>query len=235
MKKFFIILAAFVGLNSAYAQTPGDDNGFGVRVGFEFPADGYGFPEEAGSMFNRDMKMPSTNVAFGLAIDSRWYVWNNDMFGVAINARWADVSYGKGERNKENALLDYEYELSTVALDFCSPGLMFTYYPKDKMAVDVYYNFLPSMMFSVHDVDIESLGVNIDSENRYRAAGISHAFGAAFRYGILNAGLEYKVGNLGIYSSKMEDDYLYGSKYDWENDDYSLKANKFRIFVGMKF
>lgn len=235
MKKFFIILAAFVGLNSAYAQTPGDDNGFGVRVGFEFPADGYGFPEEAESAFNGGMKMPSTNVAFGLAIDSRWYVWSNDMFGVAINARWADVSYGKGDRNKETALFDSEYELSTVALDFCSPGLMFTYYPKDKMAVDVYYNFLPSMMFSVHDVDVESLGVNIDSENRYRAAGISHAFGAAFRYGILNAGLEYKVGNLGIYSSKMEDDYLYGSEYDWENEDYSLKANKFRIFVGMKF
>lgn len=233
MKKFFIILAAFVGLNSAYAQTPGDDNGFGVRVGFEFPADGYGFPEEAGSMFNRDVKMPSTNVAFGLAIDSRWYVWSNDMFGVAINARWADVSYGKGERNKENALLDYEYELSTVALDFCSPGLMFTYYPKSKMAVDVYYNLLPSMMFSVHDVDIEGVGVNVvDSENRYRAAGLSHAFGAAFRYGILNAGLEYKVGNLGIYSSKLEEEL---GMYDWENEDYSLKANKFRIFVGMKF
>lgn len=228
MKKFFLLLAAAVGLNSVSAQTPGDDKGFGVRLGFEFPADGYSFPEEAESMFDvLGMKTPSTNVAFGLAIDNRWYVWSDDMFGVAINARWFDFSYGKGDRKKQLGSIKAEHAVSSVALDFCSPGLMFTYYPMEKMAVDAYYNFVPSMLFSSHDVDY----VGLSGENKYRAAGISHVFGAAFRYGILNAGLEYKVGSLGIFSSDIDSSF----DYDWENEDYELKANKFRIFVGMKF
>ena len=214
MKKVFLLLAALVSMN-AFALEPGDDNGFGIRLGLELPGSGYGTPKIDG-IDSPDM----SSIGFGVALDNRWYVWHNDMFGAAINARWIDFSYAKGSFETEyvgSSKKTFTTDVKSISVDICSPGAMFTYYPADNMAVDLSYNIAPSVLMTTDSMDGEDESTSV-------AFGASHIIGAGFRYSVFHGGVEYKLGKLGVLSA--DDETL---------EAFDLQTNKVRVYLGFKF
>lgn len=227
MKKVFLALAAFAGLAfSASAQTPGEDNGFGLKINFGAPVGNYGCPEKESKLgFSTEYEF--SGASFGISIDNRWYVWHNDRHGVAVNAHWLDITGMAGEVEKTTkrelgSLTKTETrknDAMAAEVGFLGVGPMYTFYIGNEMAVDGYYNIVPTYQF----FSIE--GNDEDDDSNFGGMGVTHNIGAAFRWKFLQAGLEFRMGEIELEG--LEDDYE-----DWS---YDAGANSFKFFVGFKF
>ncbi len=204
MKKFFLALATFAGLSlNAFAQAePGNDNGFGLKL--QVGIAGGSFSKE---IAGQKVEMDHSGIGYGLELDNRWYVWHNDKMGAAINARWLDFEYTPGTTSYKGL----EEDVNSVEAGILGVGPMFTYYLGNNMAVDAYYNIVPSVSAAIGD-DVTYLGF-----------GLAHHAGAAFRYKVFQAGCEYRFGKFEVA--------------DVDDDDFTMDAplNNLRIFLGFKF
>ncbi|MBO4805125.1 MAG: hypothetical protein J5554_03710, partial [Paludibacteraceae bacterium] len=154
MKKVLLALVATLGLTfNMSAQNPGEDNGFGLKLRVAIPSSEYGCNDNTSSITNE-----YSGILYGIDLDNRWYVWHNDMFGVAVNAHWMDFSFGTGEiETKSTAkilgkdLYSGETDVTNMEFGFLGVGPMFTFYIGHDMAVDGYYNIVPTSRFMIVD------------------------------------------------------------------------------------
>ncbi|MEE3482896.1 MAG: hypothetical protein VZQ98_01075 [Bacteroidales bacterium] len=238
MKKLLLVVAAFFAMN-AFAQEQGDDNGFGLKLGVGFGGSSYG-TVDYGSVIKIDGNSNSYSPAFGLSLDNRWYVANPGKFGIAIDARWLDLSIAHfGDKT------DYtEVKSNLVKFEMFGPGVIGTFYINDKMAADLYWNIIPSLAVTGHDskVTTPAFGNNpetvVETEDTDFALGMSNYIGAAFRFKVFQAGVEYNIAKLKYQDWGKNDDNAEDALNDWANSifgNYKQNLNNFRVFVGFKF
>ena len=247
----------------------GEDNGFGLKLSVGFPRGTYsqttsfnllGVQSSTTSEYEQDA------TSFGLTLENRLYVCPQEKWGVAVHARWIDMNYAAGDMKVKSLSTsasygetsasedldlsgDYTMDMKNAEIGFLGVGPMFTYYLGNDMAIDVFYNLVPTFMYSNlkpkeasiagFDVDLTgdddiwdwdwdedddtSSSSDDDSEKNYIGVGITHNIGAAFRYKFLQAGVEYRLGKMEI--AEVDDDA----------DTFDYKTNCFKIFVGFKF
>ena len=224
---------------NAFAQEQGDDNGFGLKLGVGFGGSSYG-TVDYGSVIKIDGNANSYSPAFGLSLDNRWYVANPGKFGIAIDARWLDLSIAHfGDKT------DYtEVKSNLVKFEMFGPGVIGTFYINDKMAADLYWNIIPSLAVTGHDskVTTPAFGNNpetvVETEDTDFALGMSNYIGAAFRFKVFQAGVEYNIAKLKYQDWGKNDDNAEDALNDWANSifgNYKQNLNNFRVFVGFKF
>ncbi len=226
MKKSLLALATVLGFafNASAQGGPGEDNGLGLRLNVGIPMGNYGINQYVPFFGDMEYDYPVSGVSFGLTLDNRWYVWHNDKFGAAIQARWLDANFMTGELGVDIPFVENETlaELTNIEGGLLGAGPMFTWYLNDDMAIDAYYNFMPSVVYSMmKDPDAED--DDEGSESNMLGFGLAHHIGAAFRYKIFQAGLEYRIGKF-----EIEDVDLSSNKMD-------ASMNSFRINLGFKF
>lgn len=229
MKKVFITLAAFMGLTlAATAQNPGQDNGLGLKISIGSVASDYGCPEgktvtTLGIKTSTEYEV--SGALFGFALDNRWYVWHNDRHGIAVNAHWLDLTVIDGdiETTVKTPLSKTTFEQDAVAgeLGFLGVGPMYTFYLGNQMALDGYYNLVPTAQY----ISIDNDSDDGDETTEYIGFGFTHNIGAAFRWRFLQAGFEFRIGEIELENT---DD-------DVKDDDYDAGASSFKAFVGFKF
>ncbi len=238
MKKLLLVVAAFFAMN-AFAQEQGDDNGFGLKLGVGFGGSSYG-TVDYGSVIKIDGNPNSYSPAFGLSLDNRWYVANPGKFGIAIDARWLDLSIAHfGDKT------DYtEVKSNLVKFEMFGPGVIGTFYINDKMAADLYWNIIPSLAITGHDSKVTTPAFGnmpetvVETEDTDFALGMSNYIGAAFRFKVFQAGVEYNIAKLKYQDWGKNDDNAEDALNDWANSifgNYKQNLNNFRVFVGFKF
>lgn len=218
-----------------------------------------------------DKKIP----LFGMSIDNRWYVAKPGNFGIAIDARWLDFGIGKQSASAEG---EEFWKSTNIQAGLLMPGVIGTYYLGNDMAIDVHYNVgatiavknaewvnneadeamdelddmgwggLGNMMNSMLNSVYSSLGYEDGTSWGF---GVSHFFGASFRYKVFQAGFEYNVAKLKTVDwfddDKDEDsDFESGLGSDFDDamgemfgtsepKDTKVRFNNFRVFLGFKF
>lgn len=261
MKKLLVLALSLMTGFSAFAGPQGEDNGFGLKLFVGLHGEKYGQADVSGawslalSALDEVVETPKASPALGFAIDNRWYVANPGDFGIAINARWLDFSFSrlKSENtvpewnSKTHKTQNVTYTETEKYFDISAlgGGVIGTYYLDDQMAIDVFYNILPNVMFISNDP-----GTGADSEASF-AFGASHRIGAAYRFKVFQAGFELKIGKLKCQDwgkddepkVSDDDDYDYSDIYDEAVDSFNsvfgetqkINTNNFRIFLGFKF
>jgi hypothetical protein len=152
---------------------------------------------------------------FGLQIGSRWYFSPGEKFGAGLMVNWFDITASyKSFQNSSEAVVCADVSLFEV-------GPVATFALTNDIALDGYYNLRPTGYAVGYTYDE---GANLEM---YAGSGISHAFGTAFRWKVLNVGLEYNFGAIKISNTDSE-------SYDAENK-YKFNINNFRIMLGVKF
>ncbi len=233
MKKALLAIAAVFGLSpNASAQKAGEDNGFGIRLNVGFQG-GTSYLNADAPFFGK-MSEPYNidGTSFGLTLDNRWYVWHNDKMGAAIQARWFDVNYLNGTLGYDLGFFDIDSDIDIMSINggLLGVGPMFTWYLNDDMAIDAYYNIMPAVAYSqIKSTEEKYSSVfgtydEVESEENYLGFGISHHIGAAFRWKVLQAGLEYRFGKI----KDMEE-------VDTSSLSMDQALNSFRINLGVKF
>lgn len=245
MKKLLLLVAtALLGLN-AFAGEQGDDNGFGIKLFAGFAGDKFGTVELetniAGSSIKKEVEdLPGLHKtpSLGLALDSRWYVANPGSFGIAIDARWIDFSFAHKEWDYIFSKKNFgTYNNNFIKIGVTGPGVIGTYYLNDKMAVDVFYNFVPTMSIAsaYQEFNSEYLEnhTNVEDEEKDHTFGfgINHYMGAAFRYKVFQVGLEYNIAKMKAMDWGKDD--AESEIFDLYIQKYNL--NNLRVFLGFKF
>lgn len=237
MKKLFLLAATLFSM-SVFAQEQGDDNGFGLKLHAGICGSSYGAqkvevdlgPLSGDSEWKKDENR-SNKPLFGASIDNRWYVANPGNFGIAIDARWLDIAVGKSKWEKEGV----EYLNSTNAqIGLLMPGVIGTFYLGNEMAIDAFYNVGPTMAMSAVESSLDN-AIYDSLEDTKWGFGLSHFLGAAFRFKVFQAGVEYNFAPL--KSVTWFDDEEEGSVEDAFNSvaETKTKFNNLRIFLGFKF
>lgn len=236
MKKLFLLVATLFSM-SVFAQEQGDDNGFGLKLHAGICGSNYGAqkvevdlgPLSGDSDWEKDENR-SNKPLFGASIDNRWYVANPGNFGIAIDARWLDVAIGKSKWEKDGK----EYMNSTNAqIGLLMPGVIGTFYLGNEMAIDAFYNIGATMAVCATESSIEGAGDAFD--NADWGFGFSHFLGAAFRFKVFQAGVEYNFAHLKSVSwfDDEEDDSLNNAVNSIA--ETRTKFDNLRIFLGFKF
>jgi hypothetical protein len=218
MKKTLIFLAIVVlaGITtSSFAQKDRKlSNGFSINLVTGFPSSVYG--QKSDSQIN---SADNLGGIWGLKIGSRWYFKPNEEYGFGLMINWLDFtiatqSQSVSGNSSTNAVAD---------VSFLQFGPVGTYAATDNIALDGYFNFRPTVF--------ENLVIpNGDDTYGYAGFGFAYALGGAFRYKILNVGIEYVFG--GIKTSYINTGSSSGND---PTDTPKLMTNSFRILLGLKF
>lgn len=230
MKKAFFAIATLLSMAlGASAQNPGEDNGFGLKLQVGIPGNNYGCPENH-SETGYSCKYEYSGAMFGLGLENRWYVWHNDKMGVAVHARWMDILLGGGEVTAKTSIIGEKVfsetvDVMNVELGLLGVGPMYTFYFGHDMAVDGYYNIVPTYMLAVYEA-------GTDDDIHMGGFGFTHNIGAAFRWKFLQAGLEYKLGEIEL---EDYDGPTTSSGISSADNSYDAKANGLKVFFGFKF
>jgi hypothetical protein len=217
MKKIVIILTIILFASLAtksYGQKNRTlSNGFSINLIGGFPPSTYGLTSDS----NLDDKYKFGFIG-GLQIGNRWYFSPKEKFGFGLIVNWVDIS------GAFKSTADEFGQLDRTAVDFsvCEIGPIGTLALTDNIALDLYYNLRPTVFATYYVFSSNSLE---DDDVGYGGIGLSHAFGTAFRWKVLNLGLEYVLGSIKCSDFETESG----------NPDEQLKVNNFRIKVGVKF
>lgn len=183
-------------------------NGFSIIGQVGFPSDEFGTSEPVDSEF-------AYGVSWGLQIGNRWYFSPQEKYGFGLMVNWVDVTWVR--KNTETTF--GKIERATLDIGVGEVGPVGTYAFSEALALDAYYNLRPTIMSTAYQID------NDDSEG-YGGFGVTHAFGAGFRYNMLFFGLEYVVGTVKVTQETTDIEIMLDEK---------IKADCFRILFGLKF
>ena len=222
MKKSLLALATVLGFafNASAQGGPGEDNGLGLRLNFGFPAGTTTLSENGWPEY-----YTVDGVQFGLSLDNRWYVWHNDKVGIAVQGRWLDANFLSGELGFDVPFFGSvgpTIDLTEISGGILGVGPLFTWYLNDDMAIDAYYNVMPAVNYS--KITMNGEYDDKETENNFWGIGVTHHVGAAFRWKVLQAGLEYRIGKI----NGMEE-------FDFDNLEMDASMNSFRLNLGVKF
>lgn len=194
-----------------------EDNGFGLKLNVgiaggaytkEYTVSGYGIS------YSSSVDMDRSGIGGGLALDNRWYIKPQPKWGIAVDARWLDFQYSACSLDDDDNV-----DINSIEAGILGVGPLFTYYLNDDMAIDAYYNIVPTLAVAASSSDDDN-----SDDMTYLGFGVAHHVGAAFRYKVFQGGVEYRLGKINVENT---DD-------DWD-DDMDAPMNQFRIFVGFKF
>lgn len=221
MKKLLIAIAACLGLTFSLSAK-NEDNGFGLKFNFGIAGGSY---SKTYPMFGT-WEAERSGTGGGLTLDSRWYIKPQPKWGIAVNARWLDIQYmsttvdAKGMTFSGFYKLIPEQDINCAEFGLLGVGPLFSFYPGHNMAIDAYYNIVPTIAGAMPDADDD------DDDITYAGFGVAHHVGAAFRIRKFQVGAEYRFGTINVDNS--EDDAS-------ADDDMDAPMNQFRIFLGFKF
>lgn len=228
MKKSGILLALILcaGLFTTVAAKKNSSgkaikNGFGISLVTGIPSANFGTSVDA--TVDSEYQFP---ILIGLQLGNRWYIAPQEKFGFGIMVNWFDVSMAATSFSSQVS----DITRATFDCTFIEFGPIGTFAINEDMAIDAYYNLRPTLLISGET----STPTNVSSSSSsttfgYAGFGASHAIGAAFRWKVLNVGLEYVVGSIdcaGSYTGSLND-------VDVPNQDIS--TNSLRILLGVKF
>lgn len=149
-------------------------------------------------------------IGYGLEIGSMFQISEvGDGMGIGIRAIW----FGFGMASGSNDVL----EKKAFNMSFLSPGIYFTKALGDN-ALDLFVNYVPTLAVTTYAV---KGGEFTDAD---LGGGSPLKLGATFRTGVLMAGLEYNLGNVG-----------YTVTSGTETVDVTGSANHLRVLIGCKF
>lgn len=211
---------------------------------------------------------------FGMSIDNRWYVAKPGNFGIAIDARWLDFGIGKQTASQDG---EEFWKSTNIQAGLLMPGVIGTYYLGNDMAIDVHYNvgatiavknaeYVGEMADAFDELEGlgglgSMLGGLAGSMSGYEDGtswgfGVSHFFGASFRYKVFQAGFEYNIAKLKTVDwfdddddvdvstddDDMWGDFMGGMEEAMEEAGFTnntktdkIRFNNFRVFLGFKF
>jgi hypothetical protein len=217
MKNILILLAiiTFTGITlNLFAQKDRKlSNGFSINLVTGFPSSKYGVPKD--SQVNASEELGGI---WGLKIGNRWYFSPKDKYGFGLMVNWFDFSIAaQSEQFSGNT-----YTNAVGDVSFLQFGPVGTYAATDNIALDGYFNFRPTVF--------ENLSIpNGDDAYGWAGVGFSYALGGAFRYKILNVGIEYVFG--GVNTNYITTG---SSSSSDPTNSYKLMTNSFRILLGLK-
>jgi hypothetical protein len=219
MKKIRLLIAIALlmcaGLTT-YAQKDRTlTNGFSVNLVLGVPSAAYGV-EDADDI-DDEFKL---GALFGVQIGNRWYFNPSETSGFGLMVNWFDFTLSAKGGSEGST----DWGRAVMDISFLEVGPVGTFALSDEMAIDAYYNLRPTVLSSAVVIE-SSFG---DETYGYAGFGISHAFGAAFRYKVFNVGVEYVVGGINAAGT-------YSGDYNVDLEDQKIKANSFRIMLGVKF
>ena len=214
MKKngLLLVLVFFIGiLNNIQAQRA-IKNGFSINAVIGFPSGSFGL-DGTPEILNSDLQL---KMLYGLQLGNRWYFNPTEQYGIGLMVNWVDFTVGLKSITSGN----YDYAIAAIDFTFLEVGPIGTFAISEDMAIDGYYNLRPTLF---------SYAIVSEDEDSYASAGIglSHAIGTAFRFKVLNVGLEYVLGSIKV--SQEEE-----NGFNIPNNG-KMKTNSFRIFIGVKF
>lgn len=213
MKKLglLIVLVFFIGMLSNIQAQKAIKNGFSINAVIGFPSENFGL-DDIESM-NSDLQI---NMIYGLQLGNRWYFNPTEQYGIGLMVNWIDFSVGL----KSVTINNYDYGIASLDFTFLRLGPIGTFAISEDMAIDGYYNLRPTVF---------SYAIADEDEDSYAAAGagISHTIGAAFRYNLLNVGIEYVLGGIKV----SQEDF---NGINIANNE-KMSTNNFRLVIGIKF
>ena len=140
---------------------------------------------------------------------------------------WLDFAMGVKSGTKDNILGQPEHcARTTVDATICGIGPIGTFVFKGNIAIDGYYNLRPTIIPWGNGTN-NSQGVYEDWS--YSGIGPSSALGAAFRWRVVNVGVEYVFGSI-----KCNGTYI-GPDGERDLEDMKLSINSVRLVLGVKF
>ena len=212
MKKivFFLAVVIIAGFttNSFAQKNRTLSRGFSISLITGLPIGNYGWI--------RDGNIDEFKLGYiaGLQIGSRWYFSPGEKFGAGLMVNWFDIT--AGYKSTTNGFGTTNRAVADVSV--CEFGPIATFALSDDIALDAYYNLRPTGFANIFQFD------NNTDEESYAGGGVSHAIGTAFRWNVLNVGLEFVLGS--IKCSNTNPDYNFEGKF---------MINNIRIMLGVKF
>lgn len=219
MKRRFLVLGLSVMM--AYSVCAQKDsrisNGFSINLISGFVPDKYGDSDNDFFKLTPDMQYGNS---WGLQLGNRWYFSPKESYGFGLMVNWIDFSaaFKAGTESGD------DWSRASIDMSFFEIGPVATLAIGEKTALDGYYNLRPTGFGS-------SMVVSDGSDDEtivYAGFGLTHALGAAFRYGKLNLGLEYVIG-------KIRAEGTYDGSASFDPEPLDLNAGHLRLMVGLKF
>lgn len=237
MKKFGILISLFA-LAALFSNSFAQDsktlsNGFSVNLVVGFPSAEFG--AESTDVMPSSMEY---GTLWGIKLGNRWYFAPQEKFGFGLMVNWLDFAAGfkSGTETYESAFSgseSFDWARTTFDVTLLGVGPIGTYAINDDIAIDGYYNLRPTLLVS-GNVTTDPQGVAEDETYGYAGFGITNTLGAAFRWKVLNVGVEYVFGKVNC-QGKYTGPTIAGELEDGDLPDAKLSTNSVRLVLGVKF
>jgi hypothetical protein len=225
MKKIVLLVASIFAIGSAIAGGDQNNGLVGIQKKKEITHGGFylhlGIAAPSFKPVDSDLRF-SMGIQPSLEFGNNFMFYKTDQIGIGMNVSW--LTFGFGSKTKTYDFgEDMDMKLTSVYLSFLKLGPMATYAINDKMAVDAFFDFSPTVYFGTMSFP----GEDLDVSDGFIMSGLALSPGFKFRYSKLCVGFEAQFGKL-----------TYVNTEDLGDDDESkFKASYFspRVMVGFKF
>lgn len=161
---------------------------------------------------------------WGVQFGNRWYFSPQEKYGFGLMVNWVDFAMGLKTGTEENE----DWARTTMDITFCEFGPIGTFAINDAIAIDGYYNLRPTFIVS-GSATTDPQGIAEDETFGYAGFGLSNTLGAAFRWKVLNVGVEYVFGSVNSTGKYT------GPDGDGDLPDMKQSTNSVRLVLGVKF
>lgn len=237
MKKigiFVSLLALVTFFSNSYAQESRTlSKGFSVNLVVGFPSAEFG--AESNDYVPSSMEY---GALWGLKLGNRWYFAPQEKYGFGLMVNWLDFAAGfkSGTESYETiygSTESFDWARTTFDVTLLGVGPIGTIAINDDIAIDGYYNLRPTLLVS-GNVSSDPQGIADDETYGYAGFGITNTLGTAFRWKVLNVGVEYVFGKVNC-QGKYTGPTITGELEDGDLPDAKLSTNSVRLVLGVKF
>ena len=158
-------------------------------------------------------------ITYGLELGNKWTLYKfNENFSLGLMVDWINIEGGY----KTQEVANITTGTAVIDLGFLELGPSFTYALTDKIGLDAYYQIQPTYFTAgrVTDGDAEYSG----------GFGFTHAFGLAFRYGVLSIGYEPNIGSIKAESISATSAFVNAAP-----EEVDVNTTRHTILLGFKF
>lgn len=235
MKKSGILFALILStalFTTVAAKKKGCDkalkNGLSLSLETGFPSASYGLDDEINASSNAKYGW-----LLGLQLGNRWYIKPQNNFGFGIMVNWLDITAATKSFSTSAA----DFTRATIDLTLIEFGPIGTFAITPDMAIDAYYNLRPTELISIMHTAENATYFNDPTSNTdvYTGFGASHAVGAAFRWKVLNVGVEYVLGSVKCSPNGTTTVTNGSNTQIITKPDQNISTNSLRILLGVKF
>jgi hypothetical protein len=226
MKKIVLLVASIFTIGSAIAG--GDQNNalVGIQKKKEITHGGFylhlGIAAPSYKPVDSDLRF-SMGIQPSLELGNNFMFYKTDQIGIGMNVSWLTFGFSSKTKTYDYGD-DYTEDIrtSSVYLSFLKLGPMATYAINDKMAVDAFFDFSPTVYFGT----TSNPGADIEDSfsDGFILTGLALSPGVKFRYSKLCVGFEAQFGKL-----------AYASTGDSDVSDFKASYFSPRVMLGFKF